>query len=170
VHIITFLYFQIRHGLTYENLKPLTGTTCDPEQFLVPPPKDKYVPFLEREVDPDKLHRYLVAFMTVYYDISTDSNPLSEARRIMDDQLWDSLAYVAPLLCRQVIRDALRKEPLVPIIHPPALVFGDIHGNFNDIFYIYKVITYLLFASKITNSNNLWLSLLNAAFHLQPQV
>ena len=129
---------QIRRGLTNEALKSLAGTDCDPAQFLVP--TNKYTPYLEREVDPRNLYQYLVAYMTVYYDLSVgDANPFSEGRRAMDDQLWDSLAYVVPLLCRQVIRDVLRKEPLVLTTRPPVLVFGDIHGNFNDIFYIEKV-------------------------------
>ena len=77
--------------------------------------------------------------MNVYYDLSVgDPNPFSEARRAMDDQLWDSLAYVVPILCRQVIRDVLCKEPLVPTTRPPVLLFGDIHGNFNDIYHIEK--------------------------------
>lgn len=52
--------------------------------------------------------------------------------------LWDNLAFIIPMLCRQAVT-AFRKEPMVITdVVPNALIFGDLHGNFNDLYYIYK--------------------------------
>lgn len=91
---------------------------------------------MDREIDAKKLYQYMVSYMKVYYDISTEMDAFSKIRQTMDDQLWDTLCYIIPLLCRQVIHEALRHEPIIVTSHPDLLIFGDIHGNFNDIYYI----------------------------------
>ena len=117
----------------------LAGTDCDPFVLLN---SDKGCPesksFLDRHVDPHKLITFMVRHMTAYYDLERDKDTFSKQRQLMDDQLWDTMAYIIPLICRQM-NDLLRDEPL--IVQVPAdkvVVFGDLHGNFNDVHYIYK--------------------------------
>lgn len=115
----------------------LSKTKLDPERFLKPSPVPK-VNLMERVVNPHKVLDLLSSFMEVYYDIKADPDPYSDYRQRMDQHIWDSLAYVTPILCKQVIAEVLKAEQLILTLQPNAVIFGDIHGNLNDIYYIYK--------------------------------
>lgn len=132
---------QVREEFHKETISRLAGTECDPELFLKPmtPEQAASDSFLDRQVDPNKLIDFMVRHMKLYYDLSTDGDVFSQRRQQMDDRLWDNLAYLIPLLCRQMI-DLLRNEPIIVTDVKPGhnhLVFGDIHGNFNDIYFVY---------------------------------
>ncbi|KAH9389524.1 hypothetical protein TYRP_023215 [Tyrophagus putrescentiae] len=79
----------------------------------------------------------MVNYMRVYYDLQSDRNVFSEQRYAQDDLLWDNIAFVIPPLCRQTIRIFNEEPMIVTDIEPNVIIFGDIHGNFNDIHFIY---------------------------------
>src|SRR5699024_3057706 len=110
-----------------QNVKQLVGTNWNPEKFLKPlGDQAETGSYLDRQVDPNKLISFMVSHMNCYYDLSTDKDAFSRKRQMMDDELWDSLAYIIPMLCRQVIQ-LLRQEPMIlPDVKPDALVFGDV--------------------------------------------
>ena len=56
----------------------------------------------------------------------------------MDNECWDRMSYIIPMLCRDVAK-VLNNEPMILTdVDPNALIFGDLHGNFNDLYYIYE--------------------------------
>lgn len=61
----------------------LSGTLCSPEKFLekLSEGQDPDLSYLERHIDPQKLIGYMVGYMNSYYDLSKDSDPLSENRQ-----------------------------------------------------------------------------------------
>lgn len=123
--------------LSHDKIAQLAGTPFDPERFLRPT-TNLDANLLERQLNAHKIVEYMVNYMTEYYDLNRDRNPFSEWREKLDEKLWDNFAYVIPLLCRQAVDDSLKCEPIIVSLMPDVLVFGDIHGNLNDIFYIYK--------------------------------
>ena len=129
---------QIKEEFASNNVRLLNGTALDPERFLKPTsaPTD----YLNRQVDPQKLINFLVDHMNVYYDLEKhDEDPFSKTRQQMDDILWDTLGFLIPLMCKQIC-DLLKDEPLIVELdaEPDLVVFGDLHGNFNDVYYIYQ--------------------------------
>lgn len=129
---------DVRSEFQPETIAVLVNSEYDPEQYLKKAEKGEDDSYLARHVDPQKLTTFIVNHMEQYYDISKDGNPLSVVRQQMDNYLWDNLAYIIPMLCRD-IGTLLHKEPMIiPDVEPNALIFGDLHGNFNDLFYIYK--------------------------------
>lgn len=124
---------EVREEFSHSTVKKFAGTEYDPERFLYPGQADS---LLDRKVDPKKLLNFIENYMAQYYNITNDSDAFSQRRMLMDDCLWDNLAYLIPLLCNQMVQ-ILQNEMLVTTVEPDALVFGDIHGNFNDIYYIY---------------------------------
>ncbi|KAI2803738.1 hypothetical protein BLOT_007874 [Blomia tropicalis] len=127
--------FQIE--MSNHNIKHLSGTVFDPERFLIKNDYDR-CNYFDREVDPIRLQQFLINYMIKYYDLDSDPNAFSTKRQMMDEHLWDSLAYVIPLLCGQVIRQVLIHEPSVIHCESNSIIIGDIHGNLNDIYYIYR--------------------------------
>lgn len=125
-----------RDEFSADNLATLRGTRQDPERFLKPESRGGQ-PFWEREVNANKILAYMINFMDDYYDLRTDSNSNSRARVYKEETFWDNMAYVIPVLCRQVVDECFHDDPIVTSVHVPAFVIGDIHGNFTDIWYIY---------------------------------
>ncbi|KAI2804600.1 hypothetical protein RDWZM_007938 [Blomia tropicalis] len=111
----------------------LAGTEFDPERYLQ---QDGEKDPLNRKVDPVKVIAFIADYMQHYYNLSVDRDAFSQRRMLMDNHLWDSLVYLIPLICNQMIQLMLN-DPLIVTVEPDALVFGDTHGNFNDIYHIY---------------------------------
>ena len=134
---------KVREEFAARNVCRLAKSDCDPLPFLKPVAEDNVSEsFLDRQVDARKVINFMVNHMTQYYDLEKDKDPFSKSRQLMDDQLWDTLAYLIPLLCRQMI-NLVRDEPLIVDVipsdkWPSSVVFGDVHGNFNDVYHIYK--------------------------------
>ncbi len=85
-------------------MRSLSGGIYDPLKFLYPvPASDKEKNYLERHVDPSKLIDFMVKHMKLYYDLEADPDAFSGRRQELDNYLWDNLAFIIPMLCRQVI-------------------------------------------------------------------
>lgn len=128
---------EIIRLLDYEQIAQYAGTDLDPERFLRPTSNPE-VNLLDRQVNPYKIFDYFTTYMDEYYNLNRDQDFLTEWRERLDEKLWDNFSFVIPLLCKQVINDAFRHEPIVVTLMPDVMVFGDIHGNLNDIHHIYK--------------------------------
>lgn len=123
--------------LNRENMKSLAGTSLDPEPFLRPETKSGQA-YMDRTVNPGKILEYMINYLNKYYDLNADPDPQSESRRLMDESFWGNMAYIIPLLCGQVVEECFSKETIVTSTSAPAIVFGDIHGNLTDIWYIHR--------------------------------
>lgn len=126
----------VRKEFESSNVYQLHGTNCDPEVFLIPVNDRRSGSFFDRVVSPNKVINFIAQHMKVYYDLSNDHDAFSSKRMAMDDNMWDNLAYIIPLLCRQM-NQVLQSETIVVKVEPDCLIFGDVHGNLNDIHHIY---------------------------------
>lgn len=127
---------EILNELSKSNIEGLSNTVHDPERFLYPA-SGKETPLLERLVNPIKIFDYLVDFMDQYYNLEEDRDPCARWRETMDEKLWDNFAYIIPVVCRQMI-EILQNENTIITTGPDVIVFGDLHGNLNDVHYIYR--------------------------------
>lgn len=131
---------DVRFEFQADVMRCLSGSPCSPEKFFVKLPEGAKadMSYLDRHVDPHKLIDFMVHHMNAYYDLTKDSDPLSESHQQLDNMLWDNLAFIIPMLCRQAV-SLFRTEPMILTdVEPNALIFGDLHGNFNDLYYIHK--------------------------------
>lgn len=128
---------DISSELSKENISKLVNTSYDPERFLKPAPPYSDIPFLNREVNAMKIYHYFVDFFESYYNINDDCNPNSEWRECLNEKLLKNFTFIIPVLCKQVI-GVLQSEETIVTLGPNVIVFGDIHGNLNDLHYINK--------------------------------
>lgn len=117
-----------------DNIIQFANSEFDPEQFLKP--TSSYINLIQREVDVTKVYQYLDKYMKDYYNLSVDANPRSKWRENLDNKLLKNFYFIIPILCNQVINSVLKNEEAIVTLDPNVIVFGDIHGNLNDIYYI----------------------------------
>lgn len=126
---------DISSEFSKENISKLTNTSYDPERFLKLAPPYSDIPLLNREVNAVKIYHYFVDFFESYYNISEDANPNSKWRESLNEKLLKNFTFIIPVLCKQVI-NVLQSEETIVTLEPNVIVFGDIHGNLNDLYYI----------------------------------
>lgn len=54
---------------------------------------------------------YMIDYSKKYFNLSENADAYSSHRQELDNLLWDNLAFIIPMLCRQVI-DVLEREVL----------------------------------------------------------
>ena len=126
---------DISSEMRLENLDRLRGLPTDPFVFLE---NANDVRFLNRVLKPFQLYVFMTEYMYGYYDMELGESNLSPRRIQLDEILWDTLAPLIPILCRQVVESILYKESVILQVSPPCIILGDIHGNLNDIWYIHQ--------------------------------
>lgn len=101
---------DVRYEFQTSVMSNIGGTPYDPLKFLKPPSDlNQRKNFLFRHIDPEKVIDFMYHHMKVYYDLEADPDPYSGKRQNMDNCLWDNLAFIIPMLCRDVI-DTMDKE------------------------------------------------------------
>ena len=119
----------------FKSVNRLANCPTDPEPYMIPMAVHSSS-FFDRKVDPQKVISLIVEHMKRLYDLSTDRDPYSVNRQQESNRFIGIITYLLPVMCRQVI-ELLTKEPLIVTVKPDVVVFGDLHGNFNDLWFIY---------------------------------